>query len=571
LSKIRAYYCTNQIIDDLFSSAQFDKYVSNDPNFWTSTYRSLTHCLVLINGDDRDHIKISNQTGIKSIDYKDLRSDINSNLLAENSFITKVVNNISALDYTDFIDTCTVKGVLNTIIQHLSPGHCPLSFDNIPRPSGTFTDDFTGTNGQALGDRTGWTIIKDGEDGAEISSNQLNFADDIGGGSGDTYWVCTDQVSANQYVQIIDNIAIVQPVYLAIRLVDEDNFIGYHLAGGGGAGARLSKFVAGSLTDSIVTTQGGVGYAFKIECEGTTVRFYRDTGSGFNQVGTDQTIADHQTETSAGFVTKALGVNTVLWDDYENGAIGGVSDLTIILNDLVTAEENFTVALPNALEASTYNEVSVQEFVSVSNQLSNINIVENILVSEYVAVTTGYLSISLDDEVTILDAPVSNIGILYLTVNDEVTVTEYTTVNAITGIIISVADTVTIFEDVALQNILGSISTYDSVAVDDITDVICELSGITVYDSITVNEDVNISVVTAVGFQISVVDLITVTEQTAFFVSGPKITVVDSITVSEAISFLIAFITGTLKIHTTVECMEVMVNTECLEIFAEVV
>ncbi len=335
MGKIRAYYTTLFIAKAL--QDDLDAYVSVDPDFWVSTYRNDTYILLLIHGDDDDHSVVSAIPGIVDSGVADIRTDTQLTIL--NFSISTAVSAFPFLLVADFDSALDIGDAITVIMRHLEPGAPALSYDNTPLPSGTFTDDFTGTDGELLEDRTGWVLAQDGAYNAEIYNNGLTFQSG-GGGSGGSTWTGTDQGSADQYVQIIDSqfVAFWNDVYLAVRLVDKDNYIGYHLAGTGGTGARLCKRVAGVLTDSIISTQGASGYGFKIECEGNTIRLYKDTGSGFAQVGTDQTITDFNTETSAGFVSReATAATTIKWDDFENGLVGSP-----ILPINVTGEVQFS-------------------------------------------------------------------------------------------------------------------------------------------------------------------------------------------------------------------------------------
>ena len=330
MSILRAYY-TDLITARAFQD-QMDTYTSNDPDFWISTYRDATHILLLVNGDETDHGLLSGQ--FIDAGVNDIRTQVHDS--KEQAHINTAVNyypNLIAFAFDPAID---IGDFITVIMRYLEPEAPALSYDNTPMPSGTFTDDFTGTDGALLEDRTGWALAKDGAYSAEITTNYLGMATN-GGGSGASEWTCTDQGSSNQYVQALDVrfLTIYEGVFLCVRKSDSDNFIAYHLAGSGAAGARLCKRATGTLTDSIVTTQGGADYGFKIECEGTTVRFYRDTGGGFSQVGTDQTITDHQTETGAGFVYDDTSIGGLVrkFDDFENGTVGEAGGiLPIIMN-----------------------------------------------------------------------------------------------------------------------------------------------------------------------------------------------------------------------------------------------
>lgn len=179
-----------------------------------------------------------------------------------------------------------------------------------------FTDDFTGDDNQDIQDRTGWSIELDGTYRCRIWGNGITFRTG-GGGSGDSYWICTDQGSADHYTEFKNtdfNAVEGDAIYMCCRLVDNDNFLAWWLGGTGAIGSRLCKCVAGSITD-LVTVQGAEDDVIKITCESNTIKFYIDDV----QQGTDQTVTDHNTETSQGIVAEWYTGDATVFDDWEAG------------------------------------------------------------------------------------------------------------------------------------------------------------------------------------------------------------------------------------------------------------
>ena len=181
-----------------------------------------------------------------------------------------------------------------------------------------FTDNFTGTNGDLLEDRSGWTEVSAGTKRCTIYNNGLSLRDG-GSGSSEAIWSCTDQGSVNHYTQI-KQIAFNPPsspsFYTCMRLVDKDNFICFWMGGTGAAGFRLAKNVATAWSD-LVTFQGAANTVIKIDGNGNTVRIFKDSV----QQGTDQTITDHNTETTQGLINNevpGLG-DAIIYDDFEAG------------------------------------------------------------------------------------------------------------------------------------------------------------------------------------------------------------------------------------------------------------
>lgn len=193
-----------------------------------------------------------------------------------------------------------------------------------------FTDDFTGTFGDYISARTGWTGTASA--GPKIGINIAN-----GGPVG--HAICTDQGSADQYTQAktIHFAGGFANSILAVRLVDRQNCIGYLLGGVGAAGRRLSKIVAGTQTD-LITSQGVSGEWIKVEAEGTSIRLY-EGGTGatpsWTQVGSDQTVSDFSTETSQGLALNDGGTGDLAWlDDFEAGALAAPAADTFFQNQL---------------------------------------------------------------------------------------------------------------------------------------------------------------------------------------------------------------------------------------------
>ena len=109
--------------------------------------------------------------------------------------------------------------------------------------------------------------------------------------------------------------------YIVLRAQDNQNFIGARMAGTGGAGLRLCKVVAGTVTD-LVSTQGAIGVKYKITAEGTTIKFFADAV----QLGIDQSVSDFQTETLQG--VKVGNSSTTDWLTYYSADVisgGGIS------------------------------------------------------------------------------------------------------------------------------------------------------------------------------------------------------------------------------------------------------
>lgn len=219
-----------------------------------------------------------------------------------------------------------------------------------------FTDSFTDTAFTELSTRTGWTRTKDGAYAIEISPGGTSArCYPAGGGAGASVYICTDQASADhetQHRQKVFSSGFLSN-FVCSRLVDESNFIAYRLGGTGAAGRRLTKNVAGTLTD-LITSQGVDEEFIKVKCSGNTVTFWQGGTGGapsWTQVGTDQTVSDHNTETSQGFVVSTSG-SAEQWDDFEAGALAsssaaltGTATASITETDIVTGGKTIILTL----------------------------------------------------------------------------------------------------------------------------------------------------------------------------------------------------------------------------------
>ncbi len=178
-----------------------------------------------------------------------------------------------------------------------------------------FTDDFTGTDGQLLQDRSGWTL--DGGTGsAEISSNRLAGISSSGNNGG---WFATSPGTADHYAQAAIWDASHTDFPLVCRMQDRNNFaVGIRInAGNQIVVARRSGGSVTSIdTISITHTNGQV---YRLEVEGSTARVY--------QAGTlrgTYTISTFGTETKLGLVIRDATDNPLL-DDWESGPLGGTN------------------------------------------------------------------------------------------------------------------------------------------------------------------------------------------------------------------------------------------------------
>jgi len=189
-----------------------------------------------------------------------------------------------------------------------------------------FTDNFTESSDTALESHTpsggsSWTLVS-----GSSNSISVNAAGDLLRVNNiiDAVYTHDDQGSADQYIIFrAKGLTTSYPnSYVCCRLVDNNNFIGWRLFGTASAGRRLSKNVAGVVTD-LISSQGVDEEFIKIEVDGTTAKFFEGGTGGtpsWTQIGIDQTYSENTTETSQGL--RSSDSTSIDWiDDYEAGSL----------------------------------------------------------------------------------------------------------------------------------------------------------------------------------------------------------------------------------------------------------
>ena len=266
-----------------------------------------------------------------------------------------------------------------------------------------FTDNFTEASDTNLESHTpsggtAWSLT--GTTGAAVVGS---VADALKGNTTSaSYYVCDDQGSADHYTQaVLSTLTTLFPNnYIACRLVDASNFIGWRLAGTGSSGSRLTKMVSGVATD-LITHQGTASHTYKVSCSGATIQLY-DNGA---QVGTDQTVTDFSTETSQGL--RIGSSSTTTWiDDFEAGALGGggtiitrsLSDNVSVLDSAGEAREKTRLAL----DSISVSDESFHLINKVRLLIDNLDVLDSLSKSIY---SGGSITISrlLSDSINVLD------------------------------------------------------------------------------------------------------------------------------------------------------------------------
>ena len=185
-----------------------------------------------------------------------------------------------------------------------------LFFDSFTSATNEFLQDHTPDTGTAWTFQSGNSValrIEASTNALRVRSNTLSL-------------VTSDDISdADQYIEAtLGATANMSTNYIACRLSDVNNFIGWHVFGSGATDIRLVKKVSGTLT-TLDTHQPVIGNKYKIECEGTTVKWFEDDV----QIGSDITVTELSTNTLQGVIGDRSVSFADLITDYATGDIGG--------------------------------------------------------------------------------------------------------------------------------------------------------------------------------------------------------------------------------------------------------
>lgn len=154
-----------------------------------------------------------------------------------------------------------------------------------------FTDNFTGTSGDTLESRTGWTRVGGAAGACQINgSNQLGYPAAVA----DTLYRPPDTGSADHYGQADTAYAASLAAFcfpICVRATDASNYIGFRLRNTGTTMRNISKDVAGTFTViASDNTDPGNG-TYKLKASGNTitldfngVNVFTVTESAFNTI-----------------------------------------------------------------------------------------------------------------------------------------------------------------------------------------------------------------------------------------------------------------------------------------------
>lgn len=180
-----------------------------------------------------------------------------------------------------------------------------------------FTDNFTGTDGDQLGSRTGWTLASGNNNGCEILSNQLRGVHTSTTGSGFT---APDTGSPDHYAQGRILVGTSNGFPLCCRLSDASNWgVGIRTFSSG-ANLDVYQRSGGSFTQlgsSIAITGWSTATVFKVQVVGTTITVYQDGVS----IGTRTASVNASVQTPG--VNQRSTAYSAWLDDWESDAVGG--------------------------------------------------------------------------------------------------------------------------------------------------------------------------------------------------------------------------------------------------------
>ncbi|MCC6530921.1 MAG: hypothetical protein IT531_00090 [Burkholderiales bacterium] len=178
-----------------------------------------------------------------------------------------------------------------------------------------FTDDFTGTSGQDLEARTGWTLVSGSAGAAEINaSNQLKT---VGVGNAGHAYNASDCGTADHYAQCVYRGGLSGPWVPAVRVVDNQNFVGVRAeAAQFSAQKRVANTFSAIGTYAATPASGDV---LKCEMSGTSFAFYLNGVSRITGTVSDAVFSG---VTKCGLVCRSAAADPCI-DDWESTTSGG--------------------------------------------------------------------------------------------------------------------------------------------------------------------------------------------------------------------------------------------------------
>jgi len=219
---------------------------------------------------------------------------------------------------------------------------------------------------------TTWTVSGAANTFVVLTNGNLKFNESVGSG-----YAYGDDSNVGGYVEVTTPSTLQGNVndLIAVRLQDSDNCIGLGMFGTGAAGFRVVTIIAGVVTDTIHQFQGVVDTLYRIEDDGTDIRFY----AGGSLIYTHADSTNFTAETKKGVVIKAEGVssNLEMITSYASGTltVGDTITLTELIPDRIyqrdTATNNKAVTVtgtysgtPTAIQARVVEDGTDTEVVT---------------------------------------------------------------------------------------------------------------------------------------------------------------------------------------------------------------
>ena len=195
-----------------------------------------------------------------------------------------------------------------------------------------------GNPGDDIGTRPGWFVFGGNYD-VQVSNGGAVTGTDTPGGSG-RGGAAFDAGSPDMYSSATYVTKIASKIGLAVRMVDNSNFVFAASAGTGGSGLRMSKKVAGVLTQ-LTGEQPVAGNKYRLEVRvngaSSDYELFEDSGGGWVGMPDGPVSIPHSeisgTNQIAGLINDGsnLSLSNDLWDDYAGGALGGGSGPVMLL------------------------------------------------------------------------------------------------------------------------------------------------------------------------------------------------------------------------------------------------
>ena len=147
--------------------------------------------------------------------------------------------------------------------------------------------------------------------------------------NGSNYYAYDDSSHAGGYVEFVtpSSLGVNSHNIVALRLVDANNWVGITMAGTGSAGFRVITCVSGTVDDTHYQGQGAVSTTYRIEDDGTDIRFY--FGGTLVHTLTNYTAVS-ASETKKGLVIDDNGsTNVESITSYESGTLAAGNTITL--------------------------------------------------------------------------------------------------------------------------------------------------------------------------------------------------------------------------------------------------